>query len=111
MAAGLWGRLNLRWQVAIAILAPCAILPVFSSFYFPSKMNIEAERALKARAESLGLLASAEIGPMVALMEVADPKEIEKILAGLQISGDVPYVGVMKGDGKTVLKGLGNIPA
>jgi len=79
MQVGFWGRLNLRWQVAIAILAPCAVLPIFSSFYFPSRMNAAAEKALELRASSLGTVAGASLGPTLGLigLDLAKPEDMD----------------------------------
>jgi sensor histidine kinase regulating citrate/malate metabolism len=115
MQVGFWGRLNLRWQVAIAILAPCAVLPIFSSFYFPSQMNAAEEQALENRATSLGKVASASLGPTMALisMDLAKETELENILHGFQKLGDVPFAVVLRVDGaaQTVLKSVGAVPA
>src|SRR5262245_30729786 len=110
---GFWGRLSLRWQVAIAILAPCAVLPIFSSFYFPSKLNSEAEKALERRAESLGVVAGSSLGPTVGLMEfgLAKPEELDNILHGFEKLRDVPYAAVFREDGRTSIRFVGNVPA
>ncbi len=114
MQVGFWGRLNLRWQVAIAILAPCAVLPIFSSFYFPNRMNAAAENALEVRATSLGVVASASLGPTMGLisMDLAKETELENSLRGFRQLADVPFAGVLKleGETQTVLKVEGKLP-
>jgi len=115
MQVGFWGRLNLRWQVAIAILAPCAVLPIFSSFYFPSQMNVAEEQALENRATSLGKVASASLGPTMALisMDLAKETELENILHGFQKLGDVPFAAVLRVEGASqgILKSVGAVPS
>ncbi len=31
----MWGRLSLRWQVALAVLVPSIVISVLSGVYFP----------------------------------------------------------------------------
>ncbi|HVE86518.1 MAG TPA: methyl-accepting chemotaxis protein [Myxococcales bacterium] len=104
--------MNLRWQVAIAILAPCAVLPIFSSFYFPSRMNAAAEKALELRASSLGTVAGASLGPTLGLigLDLAKPEDMDHTLDGLQRLSDVPFAAVLKTDGESVLRSRGTVP-
>jgi methyl-accepting chemotaxis protein len=91
------------------------VLPIFSSFYFPSQMNAAAEQALETRASSLGKVASASLGPTMALisMDLAKETELENILHGFQKLGDVPFAVVMRVDGQnqTILKSVGTVPS
>jgi len=114
MQVGFWGRLNLRWQVAIAILAPSAILPIFSSFYFPNRMNDAADQALEARASSLGLVASASLGPAMGLISqgLASVTVLENPFHGIERLEGVPFAVALKVDGpvQTPLKSMGSVP-
>ncbi len=107
MSVSLWARLNLRWQVALAILVPAVIVPVFASLYFPARLNEQANQGLEARALALGAVATAEIGPTLRLISdtLASPQDLEKVLAGIRLGGDVAYVGVLEGEGRRVLQG------
>ena len=112
MRVGFWGRLSLRWQVAFAILAPCALLPVFSSIYFPNRMNVAEERALERRAQSLGVLAASDLGPLAGLVAIrlARPSDMDNILHGFELQGDVPFAAVLGMDGKTLVRSMGELP-
>lgn len=112
MSVGLWSRLSLRSQVAIAILLPCTALPVFSSLYFPNRLNRQAQESLDSRARALGALASAEIGPALRLIRdgLYDVENFDKVFKGIKAGGDVEYLGVFQADGKTLLRGDGELP-
>jgi len=111
MRLGFWGRLSLRWQVAVAILVPCTMLPIFSSIYFPSRMNAAAEKALERRARSLGIVASSELGPLAALVaiQLARPSDMDNILTGFERLKDVPFAVVLGTDG-TTMRSMGEVP-
>jgi methyl-accepting chemotaxis protein len=125
---GLWGRLNLRWQAAIAILVPCITVALFSSLYFPARLNAQAEDSLEARARALGALASAEIAPTLRLINdgLSQPEDLDNIFEGsaggrkttgqlasrpgeakseIHLEGsDIEYIGVLRAAGT---KGVG----
>ena len=64
----LWGKLTLRWQAAIAVLAPCSAIALVAASYFPRQLNAEAESALLQRARTLGALAAAACAPTLKLI-------------------------------------------
>ncbi len=123
-----WGSLNLRWQAAIAVVLPCAAIALFSSLYFPARLNSQAERSLERRAHSLGALASAEAAPVLRLVSdgLAQPEDLDVVFAGsaggtkamrptspgpaaagatneVDLSGtDIEYIGVLKVKGPSV---------
>lgn len=68
MSIGLWERLSLRWQASVAVLLPCTAVALFSSLYFPNRLNAQAEESLEQKARALGALASAEIAPTLRLI-------------------------------------------
>ncbi|MFL5318268.1 MAG: methyl-accepting chemotaxis protein [Myxococcaceae bacterium] len=102
----MWSRLNLRAQVSIAVLLPCLAVAIFSSLYFPKRLNTKAEEALEARARSLGALATAEIAPTLGFIKngLANADDLDKVFSGVTLGGDVSYVGVLEGDGRTVIR-------
>ncbi len=113
---GVWSRLNLRWQVAVAILLPCAAVPVFASLYFPGRLNSRAEEGLENEARLIGAVTSAEIGRTLRLIPqgLQEPEELDKIFARVKsakLMGEVDYIGVVKTDGKTVVRSAGPMPA
>jgi methyl-accepting chemotaxis protein len=115
MAGGLWGRLTLRWQVAIAILLPCSILPIFSSLYYPAELNQQAEHSLESRALSLGELASSAAGPALGMIDsgLSRPEEMDKVFHAFKVSrvsDDVLYVGVVRPGQTTAVRAVGDVP-
>src|SRR5262245_25992228 len=71
-------------QAAIAILVPCATVALFSSLYFPARLNTQAEDSLEARARALGALASAEIAPTLRLINdgLSQPEDLDNVFEG-----------------------------
>ena len=128
MVGGLWTRLNLRWQAAIAVLLPCAAVALFSSLYFPARLNSQAERSLEQKARALGGLASAEVAPVLRLITdgLSQPEDLDNVFAGsaggpkamravtpgpvpagatneVDLAGsDIGYIGVMRVKGLSV---------
>ncbi len=117
MPGGLWGRLSLRWQAAIAVLLPCVAVALFSSLYFPQRLNAQAEQSLRQKAQSIGVLASAEIAPTLRLIAdgLADASDLDNVFEGatsgrydakkreVDLTGsDVDFVVVLKGSGGTL---------
>ncbi len=96
MSVGLWGRLNLRWQAAIAILIPSVAIAAFSSLYFPARLNAQAEASLESKARAIGGLAAEEIAPALGLIESGlSPEEFDTVLSGIRRSDDVPFAAVV----------------
>ncbi|MGQ0503986.1 MAG: hypothetical protein ACT4TC_01565 [Myxococcaceae bacterium] len=97
MSVGLWGRLSLRWQAAVAILLPAIAIAVFSSLYFPARLNLQAEKSLEAKALALGALAVEEVAPTLGLIESGiPPEEFDPVLKGIMQGGDVSYAAVVE---------------
>lgn len=123
MPVGLWGRLNLRAQAAIAVLLPCIAVALFSSLYFPARLNGQAQEALELRAGALGALASAELAPTLRLISdgLSQPEELDNVLAGMSggqrgkgekgevdLSGtDVEFIAVLKAVGSASVRPSG----
>ena len=107
MAVSPWARLTLRWQVAIAVLVPSTAVPIFSSLYFPSRLNAQAQESLHYRARAMGTLATSELAPTLRLITdgLSTPQDLDKVLEGLKLSGDVSFAGVLDGPGKSVVRG------
>src|SRR4051812_35688139 len=101
MAVGLWGRLNLRWQTAFAVLLPSTAIALFASAYFPSRLNRQAAEALESKAVAIGAMATAQIAPSLAFYKdgLASVDELDKVFDGMKASGDVEYVGFFWLDG------------
>src|SRR5687767_214008 len=61
----MWGRLSLRWQVALAVLVPSLAVAVFSGFYFPRQQRTFGLARLEDRARTVGVLASNELAAVL----------------------------------------------
>lgn len=85
MSLRIWERTSLRLQTTVAVLVPCLSVALFSSLYFPARLNAQVERELELRALALGRLASSEIGPNLRLIQdgLAQPEDLDPVLHGL----------------------------
>jgi methyl-accepting chemotaxis protein len=126
MQVSLWGRLNLRFQAAIAVLLPCIAVALFASLYFPARLNSQADESLEQKARALGALASAEVAPTLRLINdgLSQPEDLDNVFAGVaggrkqtqlgtgpaapgksevDLSGsDIEYISVLKASGPMV---------
>lgn len=97
----LWARLSLRMQAAIAVLLPVLAVSAFTSFYFPSRMNAQAEEALERQATSVGLMAVNNAAPIMQLINeaLATSSELNGIFSGVTAGKNVKQVGALTVDG------------
>lgn len=108
----IWGRLSLRAQAVIAVLAPCVAVAGFSSVYFPYRQNEQAERALEAEAKSLGALAAAAVAPTLRLIEdgLLGPDELDAVFEGIAAGGKSVFAAVLASNGERVVRKRGDLP-
>lgn len=102
----MWGRLSLRWQVALAVLVPSLAVALFSGFYFPKQQRQFGLKRLEDRARVVGLLTSAEIATLASQGEV---NQVSSLLERVQQTGSVSFQVVLSPEGK-VLSSLGTVP-
>ncbi|MGZ3458442.1 MAG: methyl-accepting chemotaxis protein, partial [Archangium sp.] len=123
----MWGRLSLRWQVALAVLVPSLAVALFSGFYFPKQQRSFGLQRLEDRARSVGLLASDEIATLLAQGGAEPPalpgprpvdsregglravKQLSHIFERVEQAGSVSFQAVLAPDGK-VLSERGSVP-
>jgi len=100
----LWARLSLRMQAAIAVLLPVLAVSAFTSLYFPSRMNTQAEEALERQAKSVGLMAVNNAAPIMQLINeaLATSSELNGIFAGVTAGKNVKQLGALTVDGPVV---------
>lgn len=93
----LWARLSLRVQAAIAVVLPCVAVAVFTSIYFPSRLNEQAGEALVSQARSVGQLAVNNATPNMRLIRdgLATPSELNGIFEGVRGGGNVTQLGAL----------------
>ncbi len=101
----MWGKLSLRLQAAIAVVLPCLAVAIFSSLYFPKRLNEQAQEALERQARSVGLLAATNAAPTRRLVRdgLANSDELDSVLAGVRSAG-VQRVGLLAVAGDAVVK-------
>ncbi|PTL78009.1 methyl-accepting chemotaxis protein [Vitiosangium sp. GDMCC 1.1324] len=123
----MWGRLSLRWQVALAVLVPSLAVALFSGFYVPKQQRTFGLKRLEDRARTVGLLASDEIailleqgGAVAPALPGPQPvdaregglravKQLSHIFERVDQSGAVLFQAVLAPDGK-VLAERGSVP-
>ncbi len=106
----LWARLSLRVQAAIAVVTPCVVVALFTSIYFPSRLNQQADDALSSQATALAQLAATNAAPTVRLIVdgLAQPDELTILLNGLKVNRDLAQSGVVVLDRKRVVTADGD---
>jgi hypothetical protein len=94
----MWGKLSLRVQTAIAVLLPCVAVAVFTSWYFPQRLNAQAGVALERQARSIGLLAVANAAPTMRLIHdhLATNDELDAVFAGVRAGGNIEHAGALE---------------
>lgn len=100
----LWARVSLRVQAGIAVAIPCIAIALFTSIYFPSRLNQQAGEALQAQSIALAQLAAANAAPTARLIkdELARPEELASLFRGLRSNKDLTQAGVLLVDEKRV---------
>ena len=68
----MWGRLGLRWQVALAVLIPSLVVALFNGFYYPRTQKELGLRRLEERGLAVGMLATEQISLMLEQGGAAD---------------------------------------
>jgi methyl-accepting chemotaxis protein len=105
----MWGRLSLRWQVALAVLVPSIVISVLSGMYFPKRqMEIGLER-LRDRAKAVGVLAQEQTAHIMAGPEAERAERLQHLFDQVDKGGNVSVQAVLEPDGSTLLP-RGNLP-
>ena len=114
----MWGRLSLRWQVALAVLVPSLAVAVFSGFYFPRQQRTFGLARLEDRARTVGVLASHELAavlgqgghaPLVMAPGYQPVELLPRVFDGVEQAGAISFQAVLAPDGK-VLSTRGPVP-
>ncbi len=106
----MWGKLSLRVQAAVAVLLPCVAVAVFTSWYFPQRLNEQAGQAIERQARSIGVLAVANAAPTMRLIRdgLANPDELDAVFAGVRAGGNIDHVGALVVAPETVVADSGH---
>jgi methyl-accepting chemotaxis protein len=106
----MWGRLSLRWQVAVAVLVPSIVISVLSNVYFPPKQREYAVERLKGHGEAVGLLARAQIAEILAAPEADRVTRLQKLFDEVEKGKGVSLQAVFDSNGGSLLQ-RGTLPA
>lgn len=69
----MWGRLSLRWQVAIAVLLPSLAVAAFTSAYFPDRQREFGLERLRSQAQVVAALAADQAAMIVQERQAGQP--------------------------------------
>jgi len=105
----MWGRLSLRWQVALAVLVPSIVISVLSSTYFPPRQMEIGRQRLKERAHAVGLLAQEQAAAILEGSEAERAERLQRLFAQVEKGGHVSVQAVLEPGGGTVFQ-RGTLP-
>jgi methyl-accepting chemotaxis protein len=93
----LWSRLTLRVQAAIAVAAPCVVVALFASIFFPWRLNNQATEAIESQSRAITQLAASNAAPIIRLINdgLATPAELNGIFDGVKGAGELVNSGVL----------------
>jgi len=102
----MWGRLSLRWQVALAVLVPSIVISVLSSLYFPPRQMEIGLHRLKARARAVGMLATEQAGVILSEPESERAERLKRLFLHVERGGDVAVQAIIEPGGTSHLQGV-----
>jgi methyl-accepting chemotaxis protein len=106
----MWGRLSLRWQVALAVLVPSIVISVLSNVYFPPKQRTLAVERLKGQGEAVAMLARAQVVEILAGPEADRSPRLQKLFDEVSKGkGGVSFQAVLEANGNPLMQ-LGSPP-
>ncbi|HYH95186.1 methyl-accepting chemotaxis protein [Hyalangium sp.] len=105
----MWGRLSLRWQVALAVLMPTIVISVLSGMYFPRLQADLGQQRLKERALAVGLLAQDQAAAILAGPEAERPERLQRLFSQVEKGGVVSGQAVLE-PGNDTLQQHGTLP-
>ncbi|HVG63415.1 MAG TPA: methyl-accepting chemotaxis protein [Hyalangium sp.] len=100
----MWGRLSLRWQVALAVLVPSIVISVLSGMHFPRRQMEIGQERLKERARAVGLLAAEQASAIPAGPEPERAERAQRLFSQVKQGGHVAFQAILGPDG-TVERG------
>ncbi|SET47670.1 methyl-accepting chemotaxis protein [Stigmatella erecta] len=105
----MWGRLSLRWQVALAVLVPSLVISVLGASVFPPRQKAIGMERLKERALSVGLLAAPDAARRLAEAPQAGTGPLQSLFEQVEQGGRVAFQAVVEPDG-ALLAQRGTVP-
>ncbi|HLL01223.1 MAG TPA: methyl-accepting chemotaxis protein [Myxococcaceae bacterium] len=113
----MWGRLSLRWQVALAVLLPSLAISGLSNVYFPPKQRQYAIERLQGHGEAVGLLVRAQAAEILTAPEADRMPRLQRLFAEVDKGKGVSLQAVLDASGGSILQsgalpqGLGALKA
>ncbi len=95
----MWGRLSLRWQVALAVLVPSIVISVLSSLFFPQLQRDVGMDRLEKRGTAVGLLARDQMAAILAGPEAGRAEQLQHLFSRVKEGGNVDAQAVLAADG------------
>lgn len=101
----MWGRLSLRWQVALAVLVPSIVISVLSGLYFPPRQMEIGRQRLKERGLAVGLLAQQQAATLLAEPESASRAErFQRLFEQVEKGGSISVQAVLEPTGSPLIQ-------
>jgi methyl-accepting chemotaxis protein len=98
----MWGRLSLRWQVALAVLLPSIVISVLGSSYFPKQQKVIGQERLKERAQAVGRLAWDHAEAILSGPDAERTARLERLFDQVQKDKVVVFQAVLDAQGAPV---------
>jgi methyl-accepting chemotaxis protein len=102
----MWGRLSLRWQVALAVLVPSIVISVLSGMYFPRLQREVSLQRLKERAHAVGLLATEQAGAILTGSEAERSERLQRLFDQVEKGGEVAVQAIIEPGGAVDVRGV-----
>ncbi|MDC0715173.1 methyl-accepting chemotaxis protein [Stigmatella sp. ncwal1] len=106
----MWGRLSLRWQVALAVLVPSLVISVLGAGLFPPRQKAIGMERLKERAFSVALLARQEVARLLTESPEGGADRFQPLFEQVDQGGRVAFQAVVEPNG-AVLSHRGTVPS
>ncbi|WP_224247926.1 methyl-accepting chemotaxis protein [Hyalangium gracile] len=107
----MWGRLSLRWQVALAVLVPSLVISALSSFYFPKQQGEIGLNRLRERAKAVGLLAQEQTASILEGPEAERQERFRHLFALVDKGGNVVSQAVLEPNGSPLIQHGAALPS
>ncbi|MDY7225103.1 methyl-accepting chemotaxis protein [Hyalangium rubrum] len=118
----MWGRLSLRWQVALAVLVPTIVISVLSNLYFPPRQAALGLERLKTQGRAVAVLARDQADrllepPLEQSSEGERAEKLQQFFAQVETGGSLAFQAVLEPSGTPLVhrgavpQGLGMVKA
>lgn len=107
----MWGRLSLRWQVAIAVLLPSLAVAAFTSAYFPDRQREFSLERLRSQAQVVAALAADQAALILQERQAGQPPwgevagesaRLARLFDRVEKAGEVAFQALLGPEGRVV---------